>query len=143
MNKQKRKGFTIVELVIVIAVIAILSAVLIPTFGGVVQNAESTANKQAARNAYVEYVASCTDGIFEDNVIVLAKDAENNADDVYYTIVNGEVGAVTSTPTNNCVIVEGKVWATTTHADSTPGDDTENKCAHCGKAADALPAVQG
>ena len=36
----KRKGFTIVELVIVIAVIAILSAVLIPTFVGIVKKAK-------------------------------------------------------------------------------------------------------
>ncbi|MGM9683101.1 MAG: type IV pilin protein, partial [Eubacteriales bacterium] len=32
MKNTKKKGFTIVELVIVIAVIAILAAVLIPTF---------------------------------------------------------------------------------------------------------------
>lgn len=36
MKKSKQKGFTLVELVIVIAVIAILSAVLIPTFSNVV-----------------------------------------------------------------------------------------------------------
>ena len=35
MKRNNKKGFTIVELVIVIAVIAILSAVLIPSFGGV------------------------------------------------------------------------------------------------------------
>ena len=32
MKNLKKKGFTIVELVIVIAVIAVLAAVLIPTF---------------------------------------------------------------------------------------------------------------
>lgn len=35
MNKN-RKGFTIVELVIVIAIIAILAAVLIPTFASLI-----------------------------------------------------------------------------------------------------------
>ena len=34
---RNRKGFTIVELVIVIAVIAILAAVLIPTFSSLTQ----------------------------------------------------------------------------------------------------------
>lgn len=35
MNKRShKKGFTVVELVIIIAVIAILAAVLIPTFAG-------------------------------------------------------------------------------------------------------------
>ena len=40
MRKNNRKGFTIVELVIVIAVIAILAGVLIPTFSGIVEKAK-------------------------------------------------------------------------------------------------------
>ena len=39
MTKLRKKAFTIVELVIVIAVIAILATVLIPVFTGVVDNA--------------------------------------------------------------------------------------------------------
>lgn len=57
MKKSNKKGFTIVELVIVIAVIAILAAVLIPTFSNVVTNAKKSAAMQAARNAYEEYLA--------------------------------------------------------------------------------------
>ena len=46
MKRNNKKGFTIVELVIVIAVIAILAAVLIPTFSGVIEKAnKSSANK--------------------------------------------------------------------------------------------------
>ena len=41
--KKSRKGFTIVELVIVIAVIAILAAVLIPTFSGLIRKAKISA----------------------------------------------------------------------------------------------------
>jgi len=48
MHKSK-KGFTIVELVIVIAVIAILAAVLIPTFSNLVKKANQSADIQAAR----------------------------------------------------------------------------------------------
>ncbi|MCR5694353.1 MAG: type II secretion system GspH family protein [Clostridia bacterium] len=47
---KNKKGFTIVELVIVIAVIAILAAVLIPTFSGVVANANASAALQTARS---------------------------------------------------------------------------------------------
>lgn len=43
--RRKGRGFTLVELVIVIAVIAVLSAVLIPVFGNVVSNAKATALK--------------------------------------------------------------------------------------------------
>ena len=39
MKKTNKKGFTIVELVVVIAVVAILAAVLIPTFVSVVNKA--------------------------------------------------------------------------------------------------------
>ena len=45
---KRRNGFTIVELVIVIAVIAILSAVLIPTFSGMISKANITADVQDA-----------------------------------------------------------------------------------------------
>ena len=45
MHKSK-KGFTIVELVIVIAVVAILAAVLIPSF--------SSLNKKAKDSAYLQ-----------------------------------------------------------------------------------------
>ncbi len=45
MNFNKRKGFTIVELVIVIAVIAILAAVLIPTFSNVIKDAKINSDK--------------------------------------------------------------------------------------------------
>ncbi len=48
--KNKRKGFTIVELVIVIAVIAILAAVLIPTFTNIIQKAKVSNDTQLIKN---------------------------------------------------------------------------------------------
>ena len=44
-------------MVIVIAVIAILAAVLIPTFGNVIEKANESAALQEARNIYTEYLA--------------------------------------------------------------------------------------
>ena len=58
MKKSNKKGFTIVELVIVIAVIAILAAVLIPTFSNVISKANDSAALQSARNEYTAYLAS-------------------------------------------------------------------------------------
>ena len=57
-NNKSRKGFTIVELVIVIAVIAILAGVLIPTFSGVVEKAQLSAEQQKVTNAYKEAYAN-------------------------------------------------------------------------------------
>ena len=56
MKKNNKKGFTIVELVIVIAVIAILAAVLIPTFSNVIKKAKTSADIQACRQMN-EYLA--------------------------------------------------------------------------------------
>lgn len=57
MIKNNKKGFTIVELVIVIAVIGILAGVLIPTFAGITQRAEESKALQATRNTLTEYIS--------------------------------------------------------------------------------------
>ena len=49
MKHTNKKGFTIVELVIVIAVIAILAAVLIPTFSNLIKKANESSDIQAVR----------------------------------------------------------------------------------------------
>ena len=82
MKKTNKKGFTIVELVIVIAVIAILSAVLIPTFAGVTTSAKKNAALQEARNAYTEKVAVDTTAIGGDFIYV-------SANGYAYAIVDG------------------------------------------------------
>ena len=51
--KNNRKGFTIVELVIVIAVVAVLAAVMIPTFSGIIKKANISKDTQAVRNMNV------------------------------------------------------------------------------------------
>ena len=65
MKNTKKKGFTIVELVIVIAVIGILSAILIPTFSGLVQKAQDAALQENLRNAYVEYTSVAATGDYK------------------------------------------------------------------------------
>ena len=73
MRKMNKKGFTIVELVIVIAVIAILAAVLIPTFVSLVNKANvanDTAVAKNINNALAQY--SATNGAPENFDEVLA-----------------------------------------------------------------------
>ena len=65
--RSNKKGFTIVELVIVIAVIAILAGVLIPTFAGIVNKAQKSAAEQEASNAYKEaYAEVISNGSIEE-----------------------------------------------------------------------------
>ena len=50
MRNTNKKGFTIVELVVVVAVIAILAAVLIPVFSGVIRQANIASDTAVAKN---------------------------------------------------------------------------------------------
>ena len=79
MKKSNRKGFTIVELVIVIAVIAILAAVLIPTFSNLIKKANESSDIQAVRQMNTILAA---EGAVEKNNIFDVFDAlhESNLD---------------------------------------------------------------
>ena len=98
MKKTNKKGFTIVELVIVIAVIAILAAVLIPTFSGVVTRAKQSAALQAARNANTEYLATLDF-------------TSESMDEQTYTVVAGEYAFSVVKGTFNSTILSSNVAA--------------------------------
>lgn len=95
MKRLNKKGFTIVELVIVIAVIAILAAVLIPTFSGVIDKANNSAIEQSAANVYKLYLAENADTEdFEDTLVVKTTVSSK----VYYVAyVNGKRASVETT----------------------------------------------
>ena len=106
MKKTNKKGFTIVELVIVIAVIAILAAVLIPTFSGIVAKANKSATLQEARNKYTEAYA---DDI-QDGVIDGTTDGGTTAvTDTNYTVTAG-VASYTYTARNYTATFNGTAW---------------------------------
>ena len=55
---KNKKAFTVVELVIVIAIIAILAAVLIPTFANIIKKANTSKDNQLIRNLNTALAAS-------------------------------------------------------------------------------------
>ena len=73
-KKPKFKGFTLVELVIVIAVIAILASVLIPTFANIIKTAKESARYQQARSARDEYLTIAQDPEYLVGTLITLKD---------------------------------------------------------------------
>ena len=73
MINSKKKGFTIVELVIVIAVVAILAAVLIPTFSSLVKKANISSDTVLAKNLNTAAISSQADTF--DDAIEAVKEA--------------------------------------------------------------------
>ena len=59
---KNKRGFTIVELVIVIAVVAVLAAVMIPTFSSIIRNANISSDTKTAREMNVILTAESADG---------------------------------------------------------------------------------
>ena len=90
--KKLKKGFTITELVIVIAVIAILAAVLIPTFANVINNANESAAMQEARSEWSNFsVEVATKPAAENDFLIVHKSGED-ADPTYtyFIVVDGQ-----------------------------------------------------
>ena len=95
MKRNNRKGFTIVELVIVIAVIAILAGVLIPTFAGVTNKAKESKALQEAKNAYTADLAlldgqaeNFNNTKYQNPVYTATEDTAPVVGTVYYTLAN-------------------------------------------------------
>lgn len=137
MKKKLKKGFTLVELVIVIAVIAILSAVLIPTFGNVISNANDSAAFSTASNALTQYTTSMASNhqstdLPDGYIVVLKSNKVIKDTDTNVTITDGDVaytykfehGALVqysdgksakfNFPTENIVSLSGKYKSTLT-----------------------------
>lgn len=111
-NTNKRQGFTIVELVIVIAVIAILAGVLIPTFSNVIQKAKDSRDQQDALNIYKEQVLALkADNELEDTnnngkeeVLVVLR--ENQTDVKYFLFVDGKCMESTADAPCDIIVTE-------------------------------------
>ncbi|MBO4795629.1 MAG: prepilin-type N-terminal cleavage/methylation domain-containing protein, partial [Clostridia bacterium] len=88
--REHKRGFTLVELVIVIAMIALLAAVLIPAFSGIIQRAKHSAALQEARGALTAFAVNTAaqTGADGSDVYVVSK-FENGP--FYFICANGEL----------------------------------------------------
>ena len=123
----KKKGFTIVELVIVIAVISILAAVTIPAFSSIVRKAQISAASQLSANfnkavvgyeavnapitlmhdavtAVEDYGFEQSDLVDDDGRYYVVWDSENNR----FVVFDGKEGSVCSEEGNTTPLT--KLW---------------------------------
>ena len=61
MNKNNKKGFTLAELLIVVAIIGVLVAISIPIFSAQLDKAKNATNEANARSYYAQLVADYLD----------------------------------------------------------------------------------
>lgn len=85
-KKLNKKGFSIVEMLIVIAVIGILAAVLIPTFPAIVESAQKSARLQNAQNTLKMALAAQSDAMLDNNTVIQI------GDEHHFIYTNGKLG---------------------------------------------------
>lgn len=123
---NNKKGFTIVELVIVIAVIGILAAVLIPTFLGVIDKAnKSNALSEASNSLKVVLAELAEDGkVLGDATFLYVKD-----DKVVYTIeyINNQLGDVKPSENGKFKLEKDMTVYAKTSVATTPTYFTQNE----------------
>ena len=110
-SNESKRGFTIVELVIVIAVIAILAAVLIPTFSGIINKANLSKASSQALNAYKALTYGSDTGAIRDGFVFISGDyafanveqnihqlelvgtntVSNSEDDIFFIFMLGDI----------------------------------------------------
>ena len=73
MKKLNKKGFTLAELLIVVAIIAVLVAIAIPVFSGALTKAQEAADEANVRAAYAQAV---TDYLLDGDAYPAAKPSQ-------------------------------------------------------------------
>lgn len=114
MQKKKSpygsKGFTLVEVLAVLVILAIMAAVSIPSMKGFVDDANMKSHLTDARNAYVAcqaaatQLAAQTDTPAEDDVISMAVEllGTDLGDDEFTVVLSGsKVESITYQPDNS------------------------------------------
>ncbi len=120
MKKLKNsKGFTLMEMLIVVAIIAILVAIAIPAFSGQLEKAREAADMANVRSAYAEVMASALSGAtpaqgddikYDTNTGVWSKDVEATQKQAGWQTNNVGTGTVKIGEADVSALVDGESW---------------------------------
>ena len=84
LRGKEDEGFTLIELIIVIAVIGILVAIAIPVYGNIQENARNNAADSSAKSGVNVALASHHRGMSEEEITAQVKKADN--EDITHTV---------------------------------------------------------
>lgn len=136
MDKHQ-KGFTTVELVIVIAVIAILATVLIPTFSNLIDKANKSATLSDAYALYKSWLVENAANVKDDTVLAIV--VGETGSEVVYLFENNQLNKEPATarrlPCNTIVICKNDAISLPTGFTLDPHTNAANAdalCAVCG-----------
>lgn len=109
LTKGKKKGFTLIELIIVIAIIAILAAVAIPKFGQITKDANIKADIASAKTIHQAASQALAEDPATNSSNIDAKTKERVAGSNYPTpkAVSGAAFKVTIDSSNNITVSSG------------------------------------
>ena len=96
MKKDNRKGFTLMEMLIVVAIIAVLVAIAIPTFSVSLTRAKKAADMENVYTAYAEASANYLSNLNEGKAVTSAMQTggELTIYDEQFTWEKGEIVTV-------------------------------------------------
>ena len=101
--KKSRKGFTLAELLIVVAIIAVLVAVAIPVFGSQLEKSREAADLANVRAAYAKVLTEANMGIYNEPVTVNLKQKQSDWQSADVITIGGISHSVKEGDTENWI----------------------------------------
>ena len=101
--KISRKGFTLAELLIVVAIIAVLVAVAIPVFGSQLEKSREAADLANVRAAYAKVLTEANMGIYNEPVTVNLKQKQSDWQSADVITIGGISHSVKDDDTENWI----------------------------------------
>lgn len=105
--KKSREGFTLAELLIVVAIIAVLVAVAIPVFGSQLEKSREAADLANVRAAYAKVLTEANMGIYNEPVTVKLKQKQYGWQSADVITIGGISHSVKDGDTENWIGIPG------------------------------------